>query len=273
MADNTIMQTLYAQEFTEIYERKQSHFRGTVTTEGQVHGDNFIFILNGAADTAVERGANGAIPWASDDQTSATLTLKEYHHLARKNNFNVMSSSAPQRESMQKRGVVSINQKTDALIIAQMDTSTTSITAAAGSLSWMLQGCEKLWANDVPNDGNCYGALTPKAYAQMMKVAQFTSSDYIDERPFMRGAQMKDFLGVKWFMHTGLTDLGGASANCLLWHRDACGHGINQGDIQTDIGVNGEQDYSYARASAYQGAKLLQNEGIVIMNHDDTAAV
>ena len=41
--------------------------------------------------------------------------------------------------------------------------------------------------------------------------------------------------------------------------------------IQTAVGYDEEQDYSFARASAYMGSKLLQNTGVVIINHDGSA--
>ena len=39
MADNTVLQTIYASEFTKAYEQKQSWLRGTVQTEGEVKGE------------------------------------------------------------------------------------------------------------------------------------------------------------------------------------------------------------------------------------------
>ena len=66
------MQTLYSKEFVIAYEQKQSFLRGTVSTEGEIKGNNFVFIVEGTADEAVTRGANGNIPYAADNQSSAT---------------------------------------------------------------------------------------------------------------------------------------------------------------------------------------------------------
>jgi hypothetical protein len=41
--------------------------------------------------------------------------------------------------------------------------------------------------------------------------------------------------------------------------------------MQTPVGYDQEQDYSYARASGYQGALLMQNTGVVVITHDGTA--
>lgn len=276
MVDNTVMQTLYSKEFVTAYEQKQSWLRGTVQTEGDVKGDTFIFIIEGQADEAVARGANGNIPYAGDGQSSESCTLAEYHHLARKNNFNIFSSSVPQKLSMQRRGVISINKKTDNLILTQLATTTydtNSGVAAAASLALMSEAVAILDANFVPRDGERYGLLTPMAFQQMMKVQQFSSGDYVPDKPFMNITQWRQWNSVKWAMHPGLTNVGTSSASCFVYHKFACGHALNMGNMQTKIGVNDEHDYSWARTSAYQGSKALQVGGIVRMLHNDTAAL
>ena len=277
MADNTVMATLYGKEFVSAYEQKQSLLRGTVTTQGEVKGDNFVFIIEGAADTAVTRGANGLIPYASDDQTSATCTLAESHHLARKNNFNIYSSSVPQRQSMQRRGIVSINNKTDSLILTQLATTTYSAnggSAVAGmTIGALLEACAILDENKVPDDGERYGLLTPMAWAHAMKITQFASADYVPDRPFMKYTQWRMWNGVKWCRHPTLSGVTTATASCFVYHKASVGHGLNMGEMVTKVGMNEEQDYSWARCSAYQGAKALQVAGICKIVHNDTTAL
>lgn len=274
MTDNTVLATKYATEFTANYEQKQSFLRGTVTTEGEVKGDKFIFIIESTADTAVSRGANGMIPVADDNQSSTTLTLAEYHHLARKTNFNVFSSSVPQRMSMQRRGIISLNNKTDQLILDQLETTAYNTGGATvATLSLMLEACSMLDSMYVPDDGERYGLLTPRAYAHLMKVSQFTSADYVPDRPFMRFTQWRNWNGVKWCRHPNLPGKGTSSAKCFVYHKSACGHGLNQGEMQTKVGQNEEHDYSWSRTSAYQGSKMLLDEGCVQVNHNDTTAL
>lgn len=277
MADNTVLQTKYSMEFTKAYEQKESWLRGTVTTEGEVNGDTFVFIIEGTADTAVERGANGNIPYASDDQTSTSCTLKEYHHLARKNRFRIFASSAPQRLSMASRGVISINNKTDQLIIDQLETATYQTsnagTGAANSIRYMLELEAGLDANYVPRDGERYGLLSPKAFAQAMKINQFSSGDWVSDKPFMNITQWRRWGSIKWSMHPNLPGTGGTTSSCFVYHKYAVGHALNKGDMQTKVGENEEHDYSWARATSYQGAKALQLGGIIEFVHDDTASL
>lgn len=272
MTDATILQTKYNNEFTTNYEQKMSLLRGTITTEGEVKGDKFVFIIESVADVAVERGADGLIPVADDSQSSTTCTLKEYHHLARKKNFNVYASSVPQRMSMQNRGVISLNNRTDQLIIDEFEQTTFNTSSAqTASLGLLLEACSILDDNYVPDDGERYGLLTPKAWGFMMKVPQFTSQFYVPDRPFMRYTQWRQWNGVKWCRHPNLPNKGQATAKCFVYHKFSTGHGLNQGDMQTKVGTNDEQDYSWARTTAYQGAKLLLAAGCVQINHLDNS--
>ncbi len=274
--DATVFQTLYNDEWTEAYEQKQSWLRGTVQTKGDINGNQFVFVLEGDADEAVTRSANTNIPYADDTQSSVTCTLNEYHHLARKNSFNIYSSSVDQRLSMQRRGVISTNKKTDSLILTALNDTTydtNSGSATAASLALLSEAVAILDANFVPRDGERYGLLTPKAYQQMMKVNQFSSGDWVSDQPFMKTTQWREWNSVKWTMHPGLSGVGTATALCFVYHKWAVGHGLNKGNMTTKVGTNEEHDYSWARTSSYQGAKLLRAAGVVRMKHNDTTAL
>jgi hypothetical protein len=276
MSDNTVTQTLYDTEWNAAYEQKQSWLRGMVQTKGDVNGDTFVFILEGDADEAVERTANNNIPYADDDQDSTSCTLKEYHHLARKNRFKIFSSSVDQRGSMQRRGVISTNKKTDAILLTQLDTTTyatNSDAAAAASLALLSEAVATLDANFVPRDGERYGLLTPMAWQQMMKVNQFSSGDWVSDQPFMKSTEWRQWNSVKWSVHPGLSGVGTSSAKCFVWHKWAVGHALNKGAMTTRIGENEEHDYSWARTSSYQGGKLLRAKGVVRIKHNDTTAL
>jgi hypothetical protein len=276
MTDNTVTQTLYDNEWVEAYEQKQSYLRGCVQTKGDVNGDTFVFVLEGDADIAVTRGANNNIPYADDDQSSTSCTLAEYHHLARKNNFNIYSSSVDQRLSMQRRGVISTNKVTDSIILTQFDNTTydtNSGSAAAASLALLSEAVAILDQNGVPRDGERYGVLSPKAWQQMMKVNQFSSGDWTSDLPFMQYTEWRYWNSVKWTIHPYLTGVGTSVAKCFVWHRWSMGHALNKGAMQTRIGMNEEHDYSWARTTSYQGAKLLRAGGICRIKHNDTASL
>ncbi len=278
MANNTVLQTLYAREFVDAFEQKQSWLRGLVMTEGEVKGNQFVWPLKQTAPEAQERAANGLIPVQPDNQSSVTGILKEYHYLTQKTNFNIYSSSVDQRKWMQEDSIRGVNKKCDSLIIAELATATNNSGAGAAiGAGNAANSVAFLYDQWVPNDGEVYGLLTAKAWAQLMRVKEFTSGDWIGwdtaEFPFLKGVRAKEWLGVKWLMYPNLPGKGTANAKCFIWHKNAIGHAINNGEMSTKVGYDEEQDYSWARTSSYQGSKLLRNEGVYVFNHDDTAAI
>jgi Phage capsid protein len=79
------------------------------------------------------------------------------------------------------------------------------------------------------------------------------------------------WFGVNWIMHPNLTGVGSNAEKCYIFHRNAIGHAVDKKGVQSPVGYDEEQDYSWARVSVYMGSKLLQNTGIVQVNHDGSA--
>ncbi|TIP69631.1 MAG: hypothetical protein E5X58_47675, partial [Mesorhizobium sp.] len=67
--------------------------------------------------------------------------------------------------------------------------------------------------------------------------------------------------------------VGTSAEKCFLYHRSAIGHAADTENLESLVGYDEEQGYSWARASAFMGSKLLQNSGVVVINHDGSAIV
>jgi hypothetical protein len=94
-------------------------------------------------------------------------------------------------------------------------------------------------------------------------------------KPFAGGTAKKyrRWAGINWIVHPNLTGVGTNAEKCYIYHRAAIGHAVDKKGIATPVGYDQEQDYSWARASAYMGSKLLQNSGVVQVVHDGSAYV
>jgi hypothetical protein len=46
------------------------------------------------------------------------------------------------------------------------------------------------------------------------------------------------------------------------------GHAVNTGEMDVRAGYNEENAYYWARSSIFMGSALLQNSGVVVVNHD-----
>lgn len=269
MAD-TAFQTQYRDEFISGFEQRQSLVRNTVTTEGEVKGNIITFLVaDSGSATAVTRGVNGLIPYRADNLNQYSATLAEWHDGVKRNGFNVYASQGDARRIMQESTMGVLNRKVDSDIITALETGTQDTgVAQTMSLSLAMHAITILGNNSVPIDGNISALISPAAYAYLMQTKEFTNVDYINNKPFENNLTSFRWAGVNWIVHPNLTGKGTSAEKCIMYHKNAIGHGCNMETITTVAGYDEQQDYSYARATAYMGSALLQTTGVVIMNHD-----
>lgn len=269
MADSAF-QTQYRQEFIAGFEQKQSLVRQTVTSEAMIKGNSAVFLVADSNNaTAVTRGLNGLIPGRADNLTQNTCTLTEWHDKAIRTGFNLFASQGDGRRIMQETTMGVINRKLDSQIITELNTATQDTGAAAvGSLSMVMHALAILGNNAVPLDGNISGLITPALYAYLMQTKEFASADYVNNKPFSGMLTMFRWANVNWIVHPNLPGKGTSAEKCFVYHKDAIGSAINSAGIDTFADYDGEDDYSFCRTSVFSGAKLLQNSGVVVLNHD-----
>ena len=272
MAD-TAFQTQYRDEFIAGFEQRQSLVRQTVTTEAEVKGNAAVFLVaDSGGATAVTRGVNGLIPARADDLTQLTATLAEWHDLVRRTSFNLYASQGDGRRIMQETTMGVLNRKIDQDIIAELSNATlTTGTAATGSLALAMHAKTILGNNDVPIDGNISALITPAFEAYLMQTKEFASADYVNGKPFENSLSMFRWAGVNWIVHPNLPGKGTSSETVFMYHKNAIGHACDTTAVSTAAGYDEEQDYSFARTTAFMGSKILQNTGIVKIAHDGSA--
>ncbi|MGH8678316.1 MAG: phage capsid protein [Burkholderiales bacterium] len=278
MAD-TAFQTQYRQEFIAGFEDLQSRLRAAVTVEAMIKGNTATFLVaDSGSATAKTRGVNGMIPARADNLTQTSATLAEWHDLVRKTGFNVFASQGDQQRVMQETAMGVINRKVDDDIIAQLDTATrTTGAATTASLNLVIKAKVILGNAFVPieEEDNVFALITPAFEGYMLQVREFASADYVDVKP-LSGAPSRSyrrFAGFNWIVHPRLTGVGTTSEKCYFFHRNAVGHAVDKNNIQSPVGYDEEQDYSWARVSVFMGSKLLQNNGVVQALHDGSAYV
>lgn len=278
---DTAFQTQYRQEFIAGFEQHQSLLRDTVTTEAEIKGNSCVFLVadSGGAD-AVTRGINGLIPARSDNLTQNTCTLTEWHDLVRKTGFNVFASQGNQRAIMQMTTMGVLNRKIDAQIVTELNTGTVAIGAAGTipTVSLFQNGVVKLQNASVPWDSNITLLCQPAFLAYLEQAPEFTNAQYVNLRPYAGNeANWRDVpMAYRWknalvVAHPNLPGKGTTSEKSFLYHKTAIGQAADRGGMQTPVGYNEEQDYSWARASMFMGAKLLQNAGVVVITTDGSA--
>jgi hypothetical protein len=272
MAD-TAFQTQYRQEFIAGFEQTESLVRKLVTTEAVIKGNQAMFLVADSGDAEAQtRGVNGLIPARADNLTQFTATLVEWHDLVRKTNFNVFGSQGNQREIMQKTTMGVINRKIDQDVIAELATGSVNTGGAAtASLALAMKAKTILGNAEVPRDNRLNALITPAFEAYLMQQETFASADYVNNKPFTADMTMFRWAGINWVVHPNLPGKGTNAEKCFMFHQTAIGHAVNKKDLESKVGYDEEQAYSWARASIDMGAKLLQNSGVVVINHDGSA--
>jgi hypothetical protein len=277
MADTAFMKQ-YRDEFVAGFEFGQSMLRATTTTEMVRQGNEAIFLVadTGGAE-AVTRGVNGLIPARADNLTQLTCTLSEWHDKPRRTRFNIFGSQSDGRRIMQQGTVKVMNRKIDDTILTELNTATNDTgTATTASLALVAKAKAILGVNDVPveEEDNMFGVLSPAAEAYLLQDESFTSADYVEMKPLAGPARkMRRWAGINWMVHSRVPGVATSAEKLFVYHRSAIGHAADTQNVSAVPGYNEEEDYYWARTSLFMGAKLLQNSGVVVINHDGSALV
>lgn len=279
MAETADM-VVYRNEWVLAFQQHQSLLRNVVTTEAMTQGLSAVFAVTGSAsDTAVTRGINGYIPYNPVTNTQYTATLVEEHAPYSTTGFNFFKAQADMRRALQVQGVATINRAIDSAILTELANATQNTgTAVEGSLDLTMKARTILLNNKVQLDGKIAFVITPAFEAYMLQTPEFANSQWSAKRlddgqanPI--AGNMYTYAGLTWVVHNGLPNLGTSSEKCYMFHRDAIGHAIRTSDPQTQADYWGMQDLYWFRGTVFHGAKLLQNSGIVVVNHDGSAYV
>jgi hypothetical protein len=281
MADTAFM-TQYRDETIMGFEQGNSLLRSCVTTEAQISGNSAVFLVADSGDAeATTRGVNGLIPSRADNLTQNTCTLSEWHDKVRKTKFNVFASQGNQRKIMQDTTRKVLNRKIDQQIITELNTATQDSGATkTASYNLVIRGQVVLGNNEVPWDNWITLLITPAFLGYLKQTKEFSSAEYVGAAPIDGNAPnwrdqptMYRWDNMAVIVHPKLPGVGTSAEKCFLFHRDAIGHAANTEGMDIAVGYNDEDDYSYARASMFMGAKLLQNAGVFVFNHDGSGYV
>jgi hypothetical protein len=172
-----------------------------------------------------------------------------------------------------------LNRKIDEQIITELNTATNDTgTAQTGSVSLFQHGRVILGNLSVPWDSNVTLLTTSALLAYLEQAPEFANAQYVDLRPYagQEAAWRDKPMAYRWrncliVEHPNLPGKGTNAEKCFLYHKSAIGHAANTSSVDTPVGYEEEQDYSWARASMFMGCKLLQNSGVVVLNHDGSA--
>ncbi|MEL6662810.1 MAG: phage capsid protein [Pseudomonadota bacterium] len=268
----------YNEEMRLDYERMKSTFMKCTRQDGLLKAGTVVWETVDVTDAAQEKTRDGRIPISNLDHGRVTATPKREYKKYEIDDFDVYRHNSTIRQVQQMKSVGACHRACDQLIVDQLDGTSTEInsgTAISFStygniLNWIAQ----LENNDVSTDnGQIWGAVTPMALRQMMRINEFISHDYVETRKLENGIPGDGYyrwLGVNWFSTTALTGKGTATAKCYLFDTQAVGH-QTLGEPDTMVDYNKEDDYWFNWAKISHAAAVVLPRGVVRAVHDDTA--
>ena len=266
----------YAADVHEAFQRRGSFLRGTVRFEPNITGETVTFQKVGKG-VATSKARHGQVTPMNQSHAAIVAALEDKYAGDWVDKLDENKLTINERRVIAQGGAFALGRAIDAQIIAVMDTVGASSEVGAGSQALtranLLEAVEKLDDNDVPDDGQRWGALSPRSWSSALTIDEFASGDYVgDDLPFVDRNRVREWMGVKWMKHTGLANKGAANTANLLWHMSAVGFGMGT-DVTADITWHGDRAAHFVNHFYSGGAALIDAEGVVKLKTDDTQAI
>ncbi|MCK1367624.1 phage capsid protein [Bradyrhizobium sp. 62] len=285
----------YQQEVKMLYQRQGSILRPTVRVKDGIVGSTTTFQKIGKGVATVKARA-GVITPMNQDHTAIPCTLADFYAGDWVDKLDEAKTNIDERMAIAQGGAWALGRKTDDQIITALGTTTQTasnwtVTSQAAIRNSAINMVQALFANDVPNDGQIFAALSSKAWAFLMTVDEFKRSDYLGTQsnglPYVEGApvmRFKNWMGVNWGLHTGVAGAGTATCTLLMWHKQSIGYatGAFAGNIaatdggsavSADITWHGDRASYFVNNMMSGGACLIDDTGVIKGTVDDTASL
>jgi len=271
----------YEADVHEAYQRQGSLLRNAVRGKSGVVGSTTTFQKVGKG-TATGKSRHGVVLPMNADHSTVECALSDKYAADYVDKLDELKTNIDERRVVSNAGAFALGRETDAQIITALSGASALsggfvLTSAATVRNSMLAMVEGLLAADVPSDGQIYAALTPRSWSSALTVKEFSDSQYVGPSglPLQEGmpvGRWKEWNGVLWTVHTGVTGRGTSSAYNYIWHRTAIGHAVGQ-DVTSDMAWIAERAAWFINNMMSMGAVLIDSVGALKAAVDDTAAI
>jgi hypothetical protein len=260
---NTIDQAFIKQFESEVhmaYQRMGSKLRNTVRSTN-VTGSTARFQVIGKG-TASTKTRNGDVSTMELAHTNVEATMADYYAAEYIDKLDELKININERQAVAQSAAAALGRQTDALIVAAMDAGANSTqihdTSSAIEKADLLTLFQTFGAEDVPEDGQRYLAMSPAGFADLFNINEFASSDYVGPQnlPFAGGMTMKEFLGFKIFSTSAV-----AGGKNFAYHARAVGIGINS-DVQTEVNYVPQKVAHLATSMMSMGSVVIDDDGV-----------
>lgn len=284
--------TSYDSKVHEVFQRRGSFLKDAVRMKTDVVGSTAVFQKIGTG-TATTKARHGTITPMNQTHTAPQATIVDFYAGDFVDRLDEAKINIGERDAIASGGAMALGRKVDDQITTVLDSTTQStitltITSKANIHGTAIQFVEAVWANDVPNDGDVYSAVTARYWSQLMLLDQFSRADWVRadgqayvSGPAIGGGRWKDWMGIKFKMQTGLQGAGTSSANCYIWHKTAVGYAVaksagniaGNASVAADITWHGDRAAHFVNHMMSGQAVMIDDTGVIQGTLNDTTAV
>lgn len=263
----------FEEEVHQAYQRQGSKLRNTVRTITEVNGSTAVFQKIGKG-TASTKSTHGMVPVMNLDHANVEVVLQDFYAGDWVDRLDELKVNIDERQVIAAAGAYALGRKTDELVIDALEGASTHVILDGNTgmtKDKILSAFETFGTNDVPDDGQRYCIVGWKQWSELLGIEEFVNADYIgqEQLPFATITQAKMFLGTIFIPHSGLPVDGNDIRSCFYYHRTAVGHAAAS-EVKTDITWHGDRAAHFVNNMMSQGAGLIDESGIVVINCDET---
>jgi hypothetical protein len=289
---DTAFITSYEAKVCEVFQRRGSYLKDAVRLKTDVVGSTAVFQKIGKG-VATTKARHGTITPMNQTHTAPSCTLADFYAGDWVDRLDESKTNINERDAIASGGAMALGRKVDDQITTVLDattqgTVTLTVTSKAAILATAIGFAEAAWANDVPNDGEVYAAVTARYWSQLMTLEQFNRADWVNasgqafiQGPTIGAGRWKDWNGIKWKMQTGLPGAGTSTAKCFIWHKNAIGYAVaksagniaGQESVAADITWHGDRAAHFVNHMMSGQACLIDDTGVIEGNLNDTTAI
>ena len=258
------------------YQQQGTMLRNMVRTKNNVKGASTTFQLIGKG-TATTKTRHGTVTPMNLEHSKVEVTLVDSYAGEWVDALDELKTNINERDAVAKSGAYALGRKTDEHIINALKGATNVVGDGTTALTkaLVLEAFAKFNQNEVPDDGERYAVVSPIQWNDLLNITEFSDSDYVEDKPFMKGRECRKWLGINWCMHTGLpsaskttdgsnTAVTSTTRSAFLFHKSAIGFASGQ-DVKTGIMWYEDHAAHFINNMMSQGAGLIDNDGVIVI--------
>lgn len=263
----------FEKEVHMAYQRQGSKLRNTVRTINNVNGSSAVFQKIGKG-TASTKSTHGMVPVMNLDHSNIEVILEDFYAGDWIDRLDELKLNIDERQVIAAAGASALGRKTDELILSALEDASSNMIADGNegmTKAKILEAFEMFGEADVPDDGQRFCIVGWKQWSELLTIEEFINADYVgtDSLPFSGVTQAKMFLGTLFIPHSGLPVDENDIRSCFWYHKTAVGH-ASASDVETDVTWHGDRAAHFVNNMMSQGAGLIDEAGVIVINCDET---